>query len=254
MKMKMKMNVEMIAFDGEEDQNNDENKKFTQEEVNAILAKEKRRTREAQEQLLSQLEEEKKRAKSGSEEKTTLEKKIEELQKITMSAEERARQKEEKIKKTYDEQVSSLAQEKETWQRRHADVVISNSILQAASANKAVSPNQIMKMIRSDVKLVNKVDEEGKPIDAFEARMDFEDLDKNNKPITLNLTVEEAVKRMRELPQYGNLFEGGKTGGIGDTNAGGSGRGLDLAKVAQQDPAAYRKLRKEHPELLEKLG
>ncbi|MFA5759609.1 MAG: hypothetical protein WC942_09675 [Clostridia bacterium] len=233
------------AYDGEEEQ---EQKNFTQEEVNSILAKEKRKTKEAQEALLQQLEETKKSVKMSSEEKESLEKKIEELQKITMSAEERSRQKETKLQKSYDERLVALENERTEWQKRHANLVVSNDILRAASSNKAVDPNQIFKMLRGDVRLVQKVDETGKPIDSFETRIDFEDRDKDDKPITLDLTVEEAIKRMKELPQYGNLFEGSKASGMGGNNAGSAGAKGDILKVVN-DPQKYRELRTKNPNL-----
>ncbi|MFA5758514.1 MAG: hypothetical protein WC942_03970 [Clostridia bacterium] len=243
-----------VSFDGEENiapednKSSGETKTFTQEEVNSILAKEKRKTQEVQKQLLSQLEEAKNTAKLGTEERTNLEKKIEELQKVTMSAEERARQKEVKLQKQYEDQIAQISEEKENWKKRHTDLLISNSILRAASENKAVEPNQLLKMLKSDAKLVQKLDEDGQPINDFDVRMSLLDTDKNGKPIELDLTIGEAVKRMTELPQYGNLFEGGKSGGVGSSNINGkNGARIDVAKLAQENPAAYRELRKSNP-------
>ena len=54
---------------------------------------------------------------------------------------------------------------------------------------------------------------------------------------------------MTELPRHGNLFQGGKTGGLGGSGSSGKNTGkIDLVKLAK-DPAQYRKLRKEQPEL-----
>jgi hypothetical protein len=248
-----------VCFDGEEENventstNNTNNTKttFTQEEVNAIMAKENRRTKEAQKALLSQLEEVKKTAKMGSDERAELEKKIEELSRQTMTAEERARQKETKLQKQYEEERLSIEKEKEDWKKRHTELLVSNQLLKSAVSNKAIEPNQLLKMLRNDIRVVQKVDEDGKPTDGFEVRMNLMDTDKNNKPIELDLTVEEGIKRMTELPQYGNLFEGGKSGGIGGDNAANRRNGkIDVAKLAKTDPAAYRELRKKNPELI----
>lgn len=228
-----------VAFDGEE--NNEDKTTFTQDEINAIMAKEKRKTQEAQKQLLDQLEQEKKRAKDGSEGRAELEKKIEELQKLTMTAEERSRQKETKLQKQFEEQITSLNQERDDWKSRHTDLLVSNAILRAASTNKAVEPIQLLKMLKSDVRVVQNDD-------TFEIRMNLMDTDKDNKPIELDLTVDEAIKRMTELPQYGNLFEGGKNSGMGGNNQSGKTAGkIDLVKLAREDPAAYRELRRKNP-------
>jgi len=248
-----------VCFDGEEENvensstNETSNAKttFTQDEVNAIMAKESRRTKEAQKALLSQLEEVKKTAKMGSDERAELEKKIEDLSRQTMTAEERARQKETKLQKQYEEERLAIEKDREDWKNRHTELLVSNQLLKAAVSNKAIEPSQILKMFRNDIRVVQKIDDEGKPTDGFEVRMNLMDTDKNDKPIELDLTVDEAVKRMTELPQYGNLFEGGKSGGLGgDNTANRRGGKIDVAKLAKTDPAAYRELRKKNPELI----
>ena len=88
------------------------------------------------------------------------------------------------------------------------------------------------------------VDEDGKPTGDYEPRVAFPDKDKDNKPLTLDLTVAEAVKRMKELEKYGNLFEGGKKSGLGGTGSQTKGSNVDISEVAKKDPAKYRELRK----------
>jgi chromosome segregation ATPase len=251
----------LMAFDNEEtttettvETTPDPNKKtFTQDEVNAIMAKESRKVKDAQTKLMSQLEEAKKASKIGSEERASLEKQIEELQKQTMTAEERAKQNANKLQKQHKEEIDQRDAEIEKWKNLYTTSTVSNALLKAASQNKAKLPSQILQMFRHDVKLVAKLDENGKTTDEFEARLDFVDLNDDGKEVTMNLTVDEAVKRMTELPHYGNLFEGTKTGGLGSSNAqGGTGK-IDIAKIAKEDPARFRKLRKENPELLTRL-
>jgi hypothetical protein len=187
----------------------------------------------------------------NDDERLSLENKIEELQKMTMTADERARQKEGKLQEQYEEKISLLENDKESWKRRHTDLLVSNAILRAASVNKAVEPTQLLKMLKTDIRVVQKLDEDGKPIDDFDIRMDFPDTNKDGKPIELDLTVDEAVKRMTELPQYGNLFEGNKAGGTGGSNINGrTGKKIDVARLAKEDPAAYRELRKTNPSVI----
>jgi hypothetical protein len=69
--------------------------------------------------------------------------------------------------------------------------------------------------------------------------------------VTLVLTPEDAVKRMKELPdQYANLFKPNVVSGMGGGTATGGGPGQGRVDVRKLSPAEYRKLRAEHPERL----
>lgn len=266
--MKFLKSYSWICFDDEDDaaakaaaeaaeaakKKADETKTFSQEDVNSFLAKEKRKTQDAQKQLATQLQEYKRTAELGGEEKAELEKQIEDLQKQYMTVEERSRQASDKAAKKHLKEVEDLSKEKESWKTRYTRSTIDAAIAQAAVTNKAIAVEQIALMLRPSAKLAEKLDEEGKPTGIYEPRVDFQDLDKDEKPIMLDLTVAEAVKRMTELSQYGNLFEGGKAGGLGGSSGTGKKVGqVDLAKIAREDPAQYRKLRKEQPELFANL-
>ena len=225
---------------------------FSQEDVNSFLAKEKRKTQEAQKNLAEQLAEVKKTAELSTDERNALTKEIEDLEKKYMTVEELNRQASEKETKKHETEISSLKDERNSWQSRFTMSTINATITRAAAANKAIASEQIAAMLLPTAKLAEKVDEAGKLTGKYEARVDFDDVDKDDKPITLNLTVSEAVKRMTELEKYGNLFEGGKIGGTGGAG-GAAGKPIDLIKIAKTDPAQYRKLRNEKPELFEEI-
>ena len=231
----------------------EEKKGFTQEEVNAFLAKEKRRTQDTQKALATQLEEYKNVAKLSGDEKSELEKQIEDLQTKYMTSEERTRQLKEKDEKKHTEVLTQTEEDRDGWKERYTLSTIDNAITHAAVENKAVAPGQVIAMLRSTTRLAEKLDEDNKPNGEYEARVRFNDIDKDDKPVILDLTVPEAVKRMTELEQFGNLFTGGKTGGLGGSGSLKKGGELDLAKIAREDPARYRKLRKEKPELFANL-
>jgi len=247
----------LICFEGDEEEiveekeentegNQESEKKFTQADLNRIQAKEKRKTQEAYKELQTQLEEARNAAQAGSAEREELELKIEELQRKTMSAEEIARQKEAKLQKKHQEELEETKRSADLWKTRYTETVITNEILAAANEHGAIRPTQIYNELRDKVKLTQKLDEDGKPTDSFEARVDFDDEDKNGKAIKLDLSVKDAVKRMKELPQlHGNLFEGVKSGGLGAGNAGPNRKGKhDLTKMTE---AERYKLRKEDP-------
>ena len=90
-----------------------------------------------------------------------------------------------------------------------------------------------------------ELDSEGKPTGKLIPKVKLQDKDKDGKPVTLELLVPEAIKRMKEMEQYFNLFKGEGTGGIGGMNRG-SGKGQpDFVKLAKENPAEYRRLRRE---------
>lgn len=236
-----------------------EDQTFTQEQVNTLLAEEKRKhqkkqqeqvdeEKRKQQELVVELEKFKKTSTLTVEAKETLEKRIEDLQNQYMTAEEKARQATENIQKQNAEQLELLTKERDSWQHRHSHLLIDTEITKSAVEHKAYFFEQVSAILRPNTKLVEKLGEDGKPTGEYAAKVMFVDTDKNGKPITLELTIPEAVKRMTELTQYGNLFEGGIKGGVGGTGSENNTK-IDLAKIAKDDPARYRKMRKEQPEL-----
>lgn len=224
---------------------------FNQDQVNTMIAEEKRKNQVRERKILGELQDLKKNVSLTAEEKNTLEKRIEDLQTQNMTVEEKARRAEELAEKKTFEQVLVLTTERDNWQSRHADLVINTAIITAASEgeNKALFLEPILAILQPKTKLAEILDDDGRPTDKFEPRVSFPDKDKDDKPLVLELTVVEAIKRMKELERYGNLFEGTKKsglGGIGNTTKGGK---IDLAKIAREDPAKYRELREKRPEL-----
>jgi len=223
-------------------------KTFTQEQVNTFLADEKRKSQVKQREMATELENLKKNTTLTTEERDTLQNRIEELQNQFMTKEEQARQASEKNSKKTAEDLKTLTTERDTWRNKHSQLLVDTEITKAAADNKAFSTEQISAILTPKTKLSEILDDTGKPLGIFEPRVMFSDKDKDDKPVVLELTVNDAVKRMTELPQYGNLFEGDKKGGFGGSGSSVAGKKVNLAKIAK-DPVAYRKLRKERPEL-----
>jgi len=73
-----------------------------------------------------------------------------------------------------------------------------------------------------------------------------------NEQVIMTRSPEEAVKRMKELPEWANLFKSGVVSGIGSSSATGGlipGQGgkIDVRKLT---PQQYREIRSKNPELL----
>lgn len=218
---------------------------FTQEQVNTMMAEERRKMQEKQRKTLGDLDTLKNKASLTAKEKTELENRIEELNNQYLTAEEKARRAEEEAEKKRSDQIQTLTKERDNWVSKHSTLVVQTAIVNAAAEQKAVEHEQILAIVGPKTRLVERLDDEGKPTGEYEPKVRFPDKNKKDEDIVLELSVPEAVKRMKELPRYGNLFEGTKIGGLGGSGSQSTGGKVDLAKIAKEDPAAYRKLRKE---------
>ena len=186
-------------------------------------------------------------------EKNELQTRIEELNQQVMTKEQLAEKEKKRLGDEYTKQLETERKEKETWQGRYTDASIKRAITDAAVEHEAFSSEQLVNMLNQRVRLVEDLDEHGKKTGNYTPRMKFEDVDKEGKPVVLDLSVKEAVKRMRELPdKYGNLFRSTVNGGLGGPSNRTSQLPKDLSKLSMDE---YRQFRKDHPDLdLSKLG
>ena len=150
--------------------------------------------------------------------------------------------------------MDDVQQRAELWQRRYTDSTIERALQDAAIAHESFGPSQIIALLKPQTKMVEKTGEKGKGLGEFEPMVDFADKDPDTgESVMTQRTPEEAVKRMKELPElYGNLFKSGVVSGIGGNSAtGGLAPGangqIDVRKLS---PTQYREIREKNPELL----
>ena len=217
-------------------------KSFTQDEVNAFLAKEKRTWNDKQQKMIDELEILKTKSTLTDEERTSLESRIETMKTELLTKEEIAKRDRDKLIKDHTSERENISKDRDAWKNRYSESLIVRSITDAAMADAFV-PSQIVAILRPNTRLVEALDSDGKPTGDLVPKVTISDKDKEGKPVTLELSPSEAVKRMQDMPDYLNLFKGSGTGGVhGMTRP--SGKQLDL-KEAAKDPVAYRKLRAE---------
>ena len=230
----------------EAEKNKDKSKtSFTQDEVNAIIAKERAADKKRNEQLVQQLESLKSTSKMTSDEKLALETRIEELKTQHMTKEELAARDRKKLEEDLSGARDSAINEAKSWKTRYESSMIQRSLVDEAVRGDAFSPNQIMELLSTRSKVVEATDDKGKALGQFVVQIAFDDVDKDKKPVTLQLTPAEAVKRMKELPErFGNLFKSGVRGGLGSGNASGTDGSPSVAS-AIKSPEAYRSQRAE---------
>jgi hypothetical protein len=219
-------------------------KKFSQEDVNKIVAEEKRKTQAAQAKLVTELEAMRNKANLTASEREEIEQRLESVKSEFMTKEELLKQEKAKSEKKLKEELDTKSKEAENWRGRFTQSTITRSITDAAVASDAFSPKQIVAQLAPNTRLVDVLGEDNKPTGEFVAKVKITVKDKDSKDVTLDLPVDEAVKKMSEQDEFANLFKGKGTGGTGGQNRGG-GKTPDLVTAAQGDPATYRRLRKE---------
>lgn len=210
-------------------------KTFTQEELNRILAEEKRKS-------LKQLEDLKKAKGLTDKEKSDLSTRIEELQNQLLTKEQLAAKEKEKRDREHDEKLQQLTAEKNTWQERYVKTTITTAIVGEASRQEAFDSDALIALLGPDTRLVEVTDGEGNATGDYEPRVKFKDIDeKEKKPVVLDLTVEQAVKRMKDMPKFGYLFKSTAAGGLGGNSGAGKGSKADPAKMTHEQYLKYRK-------------
>jgi len=218
-------------------------KTFSQEEVNSILAKEKRIQQSQTQKAIDELQALKKKASITAEERQDLDKRIESLQNDLMTKEQLAKKQSEKDRKRHQGEIEQLSAERDSWKSRFTDSTIKRSITDAAAENKAFHPQHIVALLQPNTQLIEVLNSDGDPTGQYEAKVNFADTDEKGKPVQLSLTVTEAVKKMREMEEHLNLFQGDGAGGLGSQNRGKSGKEKTLSDAAKEGPEAYRKAR-----------
>lgn len=215
---------------------------FTQEHVNKLLATEKRKHQQATQKALDELEAIKKRANLTAVERAELEGRIEQMHNEFLTKEELTKKERDKVTRDYEARIAVLGKEKETWQSKYTDSTVVRSITDAAAVGNAYNPVQIVAILRPITRLVEGLNSDGEPTGELVPKVAFSDTDKDGKPVTLELSPSEAVKRMSEMDQFLNLFKGEGIGGLGSTSRAG-GKAPDMVTLAK-DPQKYRDARK----------
>ncbi len=237
-----------------DDGKGDDGKTFTQDQIDTILAKDRRKNeakaKDQHTKLMEEVNALKTKATLTSKEREELEGRITELRKANMTAEELQKEETNKIQSDLQSKLDVVTKSADDWRNHFSNSEIKRAIVDAAASHNAFVPAQVVAILKPSTRLVEAVDDDGKPTGEYTPKVTFEDI-KEGKPVTLELSPAEAVKRMTEMDNYLNLFKGKGSGGIGGSNrgSGGSGSGsgeMTAAEAAKLPPAAYKEWRKTH--------
>jgi len=218
-------------------------KTFTQGEINNILKVEREKHEGKVRSAISELEALKAKATLTTKEREELETRIQTMSNELLTKEELAKRQFDDISKKHKIELEKLNKELSDSKNRYESETIHRNIVDAAVTNSAFEPEQIVALLRPNTRLVEELDGEGKPTGKFSPKVKFMDTDKDGKEVTLDLTIPESIKRMKEMERHFNLFKGEGSGGIGSYSKG-SGKQMDITELAK-NPEAYRKARKE---------
>jgi hypothetical protein len=227
-----------------------------QEELNTMMAANRKKLTQQNQELVTQLEELKRNSALTVEQKDELQVRITQLEEQYMSKEELAKRESTKQQKEFQTKLSTIEEQSKRWERMYADSTIQRAWQDAAINGEVLEPavSQVAEMFKHRTSLVERL-EDGKPTGSFDPVVKFNDVNEDGKEVVLDLSPTDAIKRMKELPdKFGYLFKGTATSGIGGS------RGADGQATPQKlddllkDPAKYAEWRKKNPDLdLEKL-
>lgn len=225
--------------------NDDDKPTISQKKMNQILTDERKKSQKQTQDYIKQLEDLKQSSQLTAQQKSELESKIEELNSSLLTKDELAKKEREKLVNENKKKEETLTSERDTWKNRYTDAIISRSITDAAVTGDAFSPSQIVSLLRQEARLVEETDAEGKPNGIFTTKIKFKGRDKDNKPVILDLTVEETIKQMKEMTDlYGNLFKSTMSGGLGGKGSGtggSTGNGQPRPDMSQEEWREWRK-------------
>ena len=224
--------------------------KFTQEDVNRFLAEDKRKHQTALAQMETQLQAVLADKNMTEATRKTLEENLSAIRGELRTKEEQLAIEKKRMEETHATKVTELEKKVEGWEKLFRESTVERSLQDAAVKNDAFNSEQIVILLRNSTKLLEEVDEKtGKTTGRYLSKVTMPGVDpQTGEAVTLTLSPEDAVKRMKELPDiYGNLFKPNVVSGIGAGVATGGGPGAGRVDVRKLSPQQYRELRDKDP-------
>ncbi len=222
-----------------------------QEFFNRKLADERRALQNQNNKTIDELKKLQIATGTTEQQKKELQERINELQRQYLSKEEIQKQEQERTQREFQQQLQQHKSEAEQWKNRFHETAITRALQDEAISFEAFNPNQIIDLLQTRTKLVDEKDTDGNSTGRLLPRVALVESDSEGKPVTLDLTVKEALQRMKNTPdKYGNLFKSTLAGGLGQSGstsgAGGKGGKPNFSKMS---PAEWQEYKKKNPTL-----
>lgn len=223
-------------------------KTFTQEDLNRLLAEERRRAQKGNEKTIKQLEEFKRNQSLTEEEKIKLEERIETIKNEFLTKEEIAKKEAKKEREKQKSELETIQKEIGKWKTLYETSTVEVGLAHAASDPDIFNPKQIITILQPMTRLVEELDSDsGQPTGRFTPKVRLPGKNQDGKDVMYELTPAEAVKQMKEqVNEYGNLFRSHAAAGLGGNNAAANSRGSS-GGIPPSDPQQFREWRKKNP-------
>ncbi len=233
-------------------------KTFTQDQVNGIVAADRRKLEEALKKTEKQYQDLLASQSLTEQERKALQANLEMVQGQLRSKEEQLLLEKKQVEEAYAGKLQEMERKATHFETLYRDSTIDRALQDAAVKHEAWSPSQVVSLLRSQTKMLEETDPKtGKLTGRYKPVVEMQALNTTTGEMEIKAyTPEDAVKKMKDTPDtWGNLFKSGVVSGIGAGTATGglapgqSGR-LDAAAISKLTPAQYREIRATHPEWL----
>ncbi len=223
--------------------------KFTQNDLNKILAEERRKADAKVKSLLGEkqvhIDKLLEMKNLTEQERAALQTEKEELQRQLLTKEERLKAEKKAVEDTLNAKVKEIETKATAWEQRYVASSIKRELQDAAVKGDAFNPGQLVAMLKPMTTMEPVKDASGNPTDELAPVVTIE---KDGKPT--QFTPEQAIAYMKTVPaQYGNLFKAKSVPGVGANSQPamlpGSGE-IDWNNLSQ---AQYEALRGKNPAL-----
>ena len=233
-------------------------KVFTQEQVNEIVAKDRRNLEATLKKTEKQYQELLASQNLTEQERKALQANLEVVQGQLRSKEEQLLLEKKQVEEVYAGKLQEMEKRAVHFETLYRDSSIERALTDAAVKHEAFSPSQIVSLLRPQTKMLEETDPKtGRLTGKYKPMVEMQALNVTTGEMeTKAYTPEDAVKKMKDTPeQWGNQFRSGVVSGIGAGTATGGltpGQGgkLDAAALRKLTAAQYREIRATHPEWL----
>jgi hypothetical protein len=233
-------------------------KTFTQEQVNHLIATDRRKLEDALKKTEKQYQDLLNSQSLTEQERKALQANLEVVQGQLRSKEEQLQVEKRQMEEAYAGKLQEMEKKASFFETLYRDSTIERALQDAAVKHEAFSPSQIVTQLRSQTKMLEETDPKtGKLMGKFRPMVEMQSVNTTTGEVeTKAYTPEDAVKRMKDdKDTWGNLFKSGVVSGIGAGTATGGltpGQGgkLDAAAIRKLSQEQFREIRANHPEWL----
>jgi hypothetical protein len=233
---------------------NNANKTFTQDELNRVLAEDRRKHQTKLQEVETKLQKALESKTLTEQDRKALQENLETVQGQLRTKEQQLAVEKKQLEESYQQRIVEVEKKASFFESLFRDSTIERALIDAAVKHEAWSPSQVVTQLRGQTELVPDVDPTtGKPTGTFTPMVKMMDKDATTgEMVKCSRTPDEAVKRMKDMPDtWGNLFRSGVVSGIGaGTATGGLMPGQGKIDVRKLTHAQYLEIRAKNPELL----